>query len=72
MTVRVKPGSKKGPLVLADDDSTLTIFVPERAVDGGANDAVIKLLADHYGCAKSRIEIESGHTSRVKRIRVDI
>jgi uncharacterized protein YggU (UPF0235/DUF167 family) len=72
VTVRVKPGSKKGPLIVSDDDQNLTVFVPERAVDGAANDAVIKLLADHYGCAKSRIEIESGHTSRVKRIRVDI
>ncbi len=72
VTVRVKPGSKKGPLILADDDQNLTIFVPERAVDGSANDAVIKLLADHYGCAKSRNEIESGHTSRVKRMRVCI
>ena len=40
LTVRVKPGSRKGPLVEVADDGALTIYVQERAVDGTANDAV--------------------------------
>ncbi|WP_223171077.1 DUF167 domain-containing protein [Microbacterium sp. NIBRBAC000506063] len=36
-TVRVKPGSKKGPLVEEDEKGDLTVFVRERAVDGAAN-----------------------------------
>lgn len=70
ITVRVKPGSRKGPLVEVDDDGELTIYVPERAVDGKANDAVTKLLAAHLGVPRSRLELVSGATARVKRFRV--
>jgi uncharacterized protein YggU (UPF0235/DUF167 family) len=72
VTVKVKPGSKKGPLVEADDDGSLTVFLQQRAVDGAANDGLIEVLAKHYGVSKSRITIEAGFTSRIKRIDVDI
>lgn len=69
--VSVKPGSKKGPLVEVADDGSLTLFVRERAVDGAANDGVIKLLSEHFGVPKSRITILRGHTSRSKLVEVD-
>jgi uncharacterized protein YggU (UPF0235/DUF167 family) len=72
VTVKVKPGSKKGPLVEIDDDGSLTVFLQQRAVDGAANDGLIEVLAKHYGLSKSRITIEAGFTSRIKRIDVDI
>ena len=72
VTVKVKPGSKKGPLVEADDDGSLTVFLQQRAVDGAANDGLIEVLAKHYRVSKSRITIEAGFTSRIKRIDVDI
>ncbi|MGV0736418.1 hypothetical protein BA059_23955 [Mycolicibacterium sp. (ex Dasyatis americana)] len=70
ITVRVKPGSRKGPLVEVDDDGALTIYVQERAVDGKANDAVTKLLSQHLGVPRSRVELISGATARLKRFRV--
>ncbi|MCG7605782.1 MULTISPECIES: DUF167 domain-containing protein [Mycobacterium] len=70
VTVRVKPGSRKGPLVEVDDDGALTIYVQERAVDGKANDAVTKLLSQHLGVPRSRVELISGATARLKRFRV--
>jgi uncharacterized protein len=70
ISVRVKPGSRKGPLVEVGDDGELTIYVRERAVDGKANDAVVKLLAEHLGVPKTRLELVSGATSRIKRFRV--
>lgn len=70
VVVRVKPGSRKGPLVEVGDDGELTIYVPERAVDGKANDAVVKLLAEHLGVPRSRVELVGGATARVKRFRV--
>ena len=72
VTVRVKPGSKKGPLVEPQQDTSLTVYLPERPVAGAANDALVKLLAKHFNCSKSQIEIEAGHTSRIKRVHVDI
>lgn len=72
ITVRVKPGSKKGPLVEPADDNSLTVFLQQRAVDGAANDGLIEVLAKHYGVAKSRVTIEAGFASRIKRIEVDL
>ncbi|WNG79948.1 DUF167 domain-containing protein [Mycobacterium sp. ITM-2016-00316] len=70
VSVRVKPGSKKGPLVEAGPDGALTIYVRERAVEGKANDAVVALLAKHLGVPRSRVELASGATSRMKRFRI--
>lgn len=72
ITVRVRPGSKKGPLVEANEDSSLTVFLQQRAVDGAANEGLIELLAKHFGVSKSRVTIEAGFTSRIKRIEVDV
>lgn len=69
--MQVKPGSKKGPLIQADESGALTVFIQERAVDGAANESLIRLLAKHFGVSKSKVTIESGHTARIKRIRVD-
>jgi len=68
----VKPGSKKGPLVKANEDSSLTVYLLQRAVDGAANEGLIELLAKHFAVSKSRVTIESGFTSRIKRVSIDI
>ena len=70
ITVQVKPGSKKGPVVEPQPDGSLVVFIKERAVDGAANEGLIRVLAEHLNCRKSEIEIESGFTSRIKRVRV--
>ncbi len=70
VVVRVKPGSRKGPLVEVGEGGELTIYVRERAVEGKANEAVVKLLAAHLSVPRSRVELLSGATSRVKRFRV--
>jgi uncharacterized protein len=72
VTVIVKPGSKKGPLVESGDDGSLTVFLQQRAVDGAANDGLIEVLAKHYDVSKSRITIEAGFTSRIKRVDVNL
>ena len=71
VVVRVKPGSRKGPLVEVDADGALTIYVRERAAEGKANDAVTKLLAAHLNVPRSRVELVAGATSRLKRFRVE-
>ncbi|MEN9753433.1 MAG: hypothetical protein RL670_1124 [Actinomycetota bacterium] len=70
ITVKVKPGSSKGPRV-ETIDGELTVFIKERAVDGAANEGLIAALAKHFGVAKSRVTIVSGFTSRIKRVEVD-
>lgn len=70
VVVRVKPGSKKGPLVETGADGELTVFVRERAIEGKANDAVIRLLAEHFGVPRSALALISGATGRLKRFRI--
>ncbi len=69
--MRVKPGSRKGPLVEASGDE-LTVYVRERAVDGAANEGVERTLADHFGVRARDVSIVSGHTARIKRVEVDL
>ena len=69
-TVRVKPGSRKGPLV-ETDAAGLVVHVRERAVDGAANEAVVAVLAAHFGVPKRDVTILRGHTARIKRVEVD-
>ena len=84
LTVRVKPGSRTGPLVVestpANDgvtaadyrlgEPTLTVYLRERAVDGAANEALTRVLATHYGVARSAVSIIRGHAARVKQVRI--
>ena len=57
-------------MVEVDEDGGLTVFVRERAVDGKANQAVVDLLAEHFGVAKSRVVIARGQSSRIKLVKI--
>ncbi len=68
-SVIVKPGSKKGPLVL-QNDKQLTVYLREKPIDGAANTALVKLLSQHFDVAKSCIVIKTGMSSRQKLVDV--
>lgn len=78
INVTVKPGSKKGPLVErigAPSDSpknseNYIVFLREKPHDGEANQALIKLLSDYFGVAKSCIEIKSGAKGHQKTLEI--
>lgn len=70
--VLIKPNSKKGPLVEPQEDGTLLVYVRAPAVEGKANKAAVEVLAKHYGVAKSRVELVSGHTARHKRFEISL
>ena len=67
--VTVKPNSKKGPLII-ESGAQLTIYLREKPIDGEANAALIKLLAKHFGVAKSCINIKTGAHGRKKLVEV--
>lgn len=69
--VKIKPNSKKGPLVERGKDGNLTLFVREPAIDGRANKAAIELLAQYLGVAKSRVTLIKGQTSKYKVFEVE-
>ncbi|MBN9607316.1 MAG: DUF167 domain-containing protein [Actinomycetales bacterium] len=68
--VRVRPGVRRDPGVVEGDDGVLIVAVRERAVEGAANSAVERALAEHFGLPRSRVEIVRGHTARIKTVRV--
>jgi uncharacterized protein YggU (UPF0235/DUF167 family) len=70
LTVLVKPGSRKGPLVEEGPDGVYAVHVREPAVEGRATKAAGEVLANHLGVPKSRVVLASGARSRHKRFRV--
>jgi len=68
--VQVKAGSSKGPLI-EKSESGLLVYVRERAVEGAANDAVVRVVAAHFGVAPSRVTIRRGHTSKHKTLEIE-
>jgi len=66
--VKVKPNSKTEELGREGDSFILKVKEPAR--EGKANQAVIKLLAEHFSIPKSQVRILSGFKSRNKVIEV--
>ena len=48
----------------------LRIKVTAPPVDAAANEALVKLLADHLDCPRNRVELVRGHTSRHKTLKL--
>ncbi|NBU22402.1 MAG: DUF167 domain-containing protein [Actinobacteria bacterium] len=69
LRVRVKPGSKRGDLVQANSPY-LDVFLREHPVDGKANEALLKVLAVHFGVTEKQIWILSGFSSRIKLVEI--
>ena len=69
LQVKVKPGAKRGSFI-ETTPSGLTVYLHERPHDGEANAALVKLLAKHFGVAKTCIDIRSGATSKTKTIKI--
>ena len=74
ISVLVKPGSKKGPLVMAapfdGGADGLVVYLREKPHDGEANKALIKLLADYYDVPKSCVKVVSGQKSHQKLVEI--
>jgi len=69
LSVRIQPrASKRG--ISRMEDGSLKIRLTAPPVDGAANDALIKYLAETFSVPRSQVEILSGHTGRQKIIRI--
>ncbi len=66
--VKVKPSSKTEEL--SQEGDSFIIKVKEPPKEGKANQAIIKLLAEHFGVSQSQVRILSGFRSRNKVIEV--
>ena len=70
--IKAKTGAKETKVVepemklIPDDEPIYTVHVKERPVEGRANEAILKLPAEHFGVARSQVRLVSGATSRRK------
>jgi hypothetical protein len=52
-------------------DGVLRARVAAKPVDGAANDALLRLLADALGVPRGRVILRSGRTSRAKVLEIE-
>ncbi len=71
ITVKAKPGSKRGNLVMEGADGLYEVHLKERPIDGKANLALVKVLAEHFGVTQRDIKIVSGASSRQKIVEIE-
>jgi uncharacterized protein YggU (UPF0235/DUF167 family) len=69
LAAHVTPRARR-PGVERQPDGTLRVAVSEPPHDGRANDAVVALVAAHFGVARSRVRIVQGRRGRRKIIEV--
>jgi uncharacterized protein len=68
--VKVKPNARTTRLVAQDDGSWLAqIAAPP--VDGQANQALIALVAKHFGVRRAQVRIKTGSSGRLKLVQID-
>jgi uncharacterized protein (TIGR00251 family) len=67
--IKVKPSSKTEEL--SQKGESFIVKVKEPPKEGKANQAVIKLLAEHFGVPQSQVRILSGFRSRNKVVEVE-
>lgn len=67
--VKTRPNAKKEKVEQADGGRFI-VSVKEPPKEGKANEAVIRVLAEYLGIAKSRFKIISGRSSKQKVINI--
>ena len=68
--VKTKPGAKNDKIEKIDE-SNYIVYVKEPPINGRANAALVKLLAEHFDISVSLVSIISGHMARVKVVEIN-
>ncbi len=68
LTLHIQPGAKRTEVAGAHGEA-LKVRLNAPPVDGKANDCLIAYLADLLSLPKARVVLESGLSSRSKRVR---
>ena len=66
----LQPGAKRAEFA-GQHGERLKIRISAPPVDGKANAAVLRVLAEHLGLPRARITLVAGTTARIKRFRID-
>ncbi len=68
ISVSVKPGSSRN--LVEQTEQGLRVWLRAQPQDGKANWALVCVLADHYGVAKSDVKILRGQASKNKLVEI--
>ena len=67
--VKAKPNSRE-EVVERVGDADFVVSVKEPPVQGRANVAIVRVLAEYFGVSNSQVRIVFGHTSRQKIVEI--
>ena len=70
LQVKVKPNARTSSLV-AQDDGTWLAQIAAPPLDGRANEALIALVARHFGVRRAQVHLKSGASGRMKLVQID-
>jgi uncharacterized protein (TIGR00251 family) len=71
LAIKVQPRASANEIVPPDAASPeLRVKVTAPPVDAAANEALLRLLADALGCARNRMQLIRGGTSRHKIVKI--
>jgi uncharacterized protein (TIGR00251 family) len=70
LRVKVIPRSAKSEIAGEMADGTLKVRIAAPPEKGKANEALVAILAAHFGVARSAVTIVSGHTTPLKLVRI--
>jgi uncharacterized protein (TIGR00251 family) len=68
--IKVKPNARASLLEQAADGSWIA-HLKSPPVDGKANQELIALVAERFGCRKADVAIKSGAGGRLKLVQID-
>lgn len=69
LKLHVTPRGSRSEIIGWRDD-TLCVKITAPPVEGAANAAIVKFIADSLGVRKSQVELVSGERSREKTVRI--
>lgn len=72
---KIKPNSKKGPLIVKTTDEKgeiWEIFLKSPAIEGKANKEACELIAKNLNIAKTKVVLTKGLKSKLKIFNIDI
>ena len=70
LRVKVKPNARVSTLEQAGDGTWLA-QLKSPPVDGKANEELIALVAERFGCRRKDVSIRSGASGRMKLVQID-
>lgn len=69
--VKVKPNARTSSLDEPGSDGLWHARLNSPPVGGKANDELLALVAQHFGCVKAAVSIKSGASARVKLVQIE-